>query len=69
MGTSESKAGATKFFYGVGGILEKGANTAIGIASIPVKLANTAENFLNNPLSLIIIPVVIVGGLYVISQR
>ena len=72
MGTSESKAGAQKFFAGVGGVLERGANGAINMMTMPVQIANTlangASNFLNNPLSGIIIPVCIIGGIYVITQ-
>ena len=69
MGSQQSNAGAAKFFGGVGGILEKGANTAINLASVPSQLAGSLTNFMNNPLSAIAIPIILLGGLYVISQK
>jgi hypothetical protein len=68
MGNSNSDAGARDFFYGVGGILERGANTAISTLSLPQQLMKSATDFISSPMGSIMIPIVAIGGLYVITQ-
>ena len=68
MGNSNSDAGARDFFYGVGGILERGANTAISTLSLPQQLMKSATDFISSPMGSILIPIVAIGGLYVITQ-
>ena len=68
MGNKQSDAGARDFFFGIGGILEKGANTAISTLSLPQQLMKSATDFISSPMGSLMIPIVAIGGLYVITQ-
>ena len=67
MGNSESDQRAKDFFYGIGGSIERGANTAMNIASAPTRLMDAFGKFLSGPSSFLI-PVIAIGGLYVAMQ-
>ena len=68
MGNKQSEENANKFFYGVGGILERGANTAIGTLTLPQQMLKAGTDFMNSPMAMIMIPVIAIGGLYVVTQ-
>ena len=68
MGNSESDQRAKDFFYGIGGSIEKGANTAMNIASAPARLMDSMGKFLTSPTTGIILPIVALGGLYIVMQ-
>jgi len=68
MGNKQSEENANKFFYGVGGILERGANTAISTMTFPQQLLKAGTDFISSPMGSILIPIVAIGGLYVVSQ-
>ena len=68
MGNKQSDAGARDFFYGVGGILERGANAGIGMLTLPQQLMKSATDFISSPMGSLMIPIVAIGGLYVITQ-
>ena len=68
MGNKQSDAGARDFFYGLGGIAERGANSAISVLSLPQQLMKSATDFISSPMGGILIPIVAIGGLYVASQ-
>jgi hypothetical protein len=68
MGNKQSDAGARDFFFGIGGILEKGANTAISTLTLPQQLMKSATDFISSPMGSLMIPIVAIGGLYVITQ-
>ena len=59
---------AQKFVYGVGGILERGANTAISTMTLPQQLLKAGTDFMSSPMAMIMIPVIAIGGLYVVTQ-
>ena len=68
MGNSKSDQGAKDFFYGVGGILERGANAGVSILTLPQQLMKSATDFISSPMGSLMIPIVAIGGLYVITQ-
>ena len=68
MGNSKSDQGAKDFFYGVGGILEKGANAGVGMLTLPQQLMKSATDFISSPMGSLMIPIVAIGGLYIASQ-
>ena len=68
MGNKQTDAGARDFFFGIGGILEKWANSAISTLSLPQQLMKSATDFISSPMGGILIPIVAIGGLYVASQ-
>ena len=68
MGNKQSDAGARDFFYGVGGILERGANAGVGMLTLPQQLMKSATDFISSPMGSLMIPIVAIGGLYVITQ-
>ena len=68
MGNKQSDEGAQKFFGGLGGILERGANAAVGTLTIPQQLMKSATDFVSSPMSSIMIPIVALGGIYIASQ-
>ena len=67
MGNSESDQGAKDFFYGVGGKIEKGFDSAMNTFTAPSRLMDAFGKFLTGPSSLLL-PVVAIGGLYVVMQ-
>ena len=68
MGNKQSDEGAERFFGGIGGILEKGANAAVGTLTIPQQLFKSATDFISSPMGSLMIPIVAIGGLYIASQ-
>ena len=68
MGNKQSDEGAQKFFGGLGGILERGANAGISALTLPQQLLKGATDFISSPLGSIMIPIIAIGGLYVITQ-
>jgi hypothetical protein len=67
MGNSESDQRAKDFFYGVGGKIEKGFDSAVNTFTAPSRLMDSFGKFLSGPSSLLL-PVVALGGLYVVMQ-
>ena len=68
MGNKDSNEKADRFFLGVGSILERGANTAISTMTFPQQLLKAGTDFMNSPMAMIMIPVIAIGGLYVVTQ-
>ena len=68
MGNDQSNQDARDFFYGVGGVLERGANAATNAASAPSRLMDSMGKFLTSPTSGIILPIVALGGLYIVMN-
>jgi len=68
MGNKQSDAGARDFFYGVGGILDRGANAGVGMLTLPQQLMKSATDFVSSPMGSIMIPIMGIGALYVITQ-
>jgi len=68
MGNKDTNERADKFFFGIGGVLEKGANSAINTLSLPQQLMKSATDFISSTIGGILIPIVAIGGLYVASQ-
>ena len=68
MGNKQSDAGARDFFYGVGGILERGANAGVSMLTLPQQLMKSATDFISSPMGSIMIPIMGIGALYVITQ-
>ena len=68
MGNKDSSDKADRFFLGLGGIAERGANSAISVLSLPQQLMKSATDFISSPMGGILIPIVAIGGLYVASQ-
>ena len=68
MGNEQGNRGAEKFFGGIGGILEKGANAAVGTLTIPQQLMKSATDFVSSPIGSIMIPIMGIAGLYIASQ-
>ena len=68
MGNKQSDQGARDFFFGLGGVFEKGANAVTSSIAAPGTLASAMANYMNSPLGGITIPIIIIGGMYVASQ-
>ena len=68
MGNKQSDEGAQKFFGGLGGILERGANAAVNTLTLPQQLMKSAIDFVSSPMGSIMIPIVALGGIYIASQ-
>ena len=68
MGNKQSDEGAQRFFGGLGGILERGANAAVNTLTLPQQLLKSATDFVSSPMGSIMIPIVALGGLYIASQ-
>ena len=68
MGNKQSDAGARDFFFGIGGIAERTANAGIGMLTLPQQLMKSATDFISSPMGSLMIPIVAIGGLYVITQ-
>ena len=68
MGNKQSDQGAKDFFYGLGGVLERGANAGVGMLALPQQLMKSATDFVSSPMGSIMIPIMGIGALYVITQ-
>jgi len=68
MGNEQSNRGAEKFFFGLGGIAERGANAAVNTLTLPQQLMKSATDFISSPMGSLMIPIVAIGGLYIASQ-
>ena len=68
MGNKDSSDKADRFFLGLGGIAERGANSAISMLTLPQQLMKSATDFISSPMGSLMIPIVAIGGLYVITQ-
>ena len=68
MGNKQSDQGAKDFFYGLGGVLERGANAGVGLLTLPQQLMKSATDFVSSPIGSIMIPIMGIGALYVITQ-
>ena len=68
MGNKQSDQGAKDFFYGLGGVLERGANAGVGMLTLPQQLLKSATDFISSPMGSIMIPIMGIGALYVITQ-
>ena len=68
MGNKQSDQGAKDFFYGLGGVLERGANAGVGLLTLPQQLMKSATDFISSPMGSIMIPIMGIGALYVITQ-
>jgi hypothetical protein len=68
MGNKQSDQGARDFFYGLGGVLERGANAGVGLLTLPQQLMKSATDFVSSPMGSIMIPIMGIGALYVITQ-
>ena len=68
MGNKQSDQGAKDFFYGLGGVLERGANAGVGMLTLPQQLLKSATDFVSSPMGSIMIPIMGIGALYVITQ-
>ena len=71
MGNKESNENAEEFFVGFGNGLvdrfDKGYGAILNTASAPANLANSIGSYINSPLGGIMLPIIIIGGLYVAS--
>jgi hypothetical protein len=52
----------------LGGVLEKGAGAGIGLMTLPQQIFKAGSDFISSPMGSILIPIVAIGGLYVVSQ-
>ena len=68
MGNDQSNEDARNFFMGVGGVIERGAAAATNAASAPSRLMDSMGKFLTSPTSGIILPIVALGGLYIVMN-
>ena len=68
MGNKQSDEGAQRFFGGLGGILERGANSAVNTLTLPQQIFKSASDFISSPMGSLMIPIVAIGGLYIASQ-
>jgi hypothetical protein len=68
MGNENSNEQARDFFMGIGGKIEKGFDSAVNVATAPSRLMDSMGKFLTSPTTGIILPIVALGGLYIIMQ-
>ena len=68
MGSKQSNDNANKFFYGLGGVLERGGNAISSTIGAPGALAGALSNYISSPVGGITLPIIVLGGLYVASQ-
>jgi hypothetical protein len=68
MGNKQSDENAQKFLFGIGGILERGANAGVSALTLPQQLMKSATDFVSSPMGSIMIPIMGIGALYVITQ-
>jgi hypothetical protein len=73
MGNSESDQKARDFFENLGEQIQQRTDRANDLfyktASIPSQIVGAATQFLTNPMSGLIIPIVALGGLYIVLNR
>jgi hypothetical protein len=62
MGTQQSNEGAQRFFDNLG-------NAITSDLGAPGALANGISNLLSNGLTGLILPIALIGGIYIISQK
>ena len=67
MGNENSNERARDFFMGVGGNIERAGNSLLNAATAPSRLMDAFGKFLSGPSSLLL-PVIAIGGLYVVMQ-
>ena len=68
MGNKQSDENAQKFLFGLGGVLERGANAGVGMLTLPQQLLKSTTDFISSPMGSIMIPIMGIGALYVITQ-
>ena len=68
MGNKDSSDKADRFFLGLGGILERGANAGVSALTLPQQLLKAGTDFISSPMGSLMIPIIAIGGLYVITQ-
>jgi len=68
MGNEQSNEDAKKFFYGIGGKIEKGFDSAVNTITAPSRLMDSFGKFLTSPTTGIILTIVALGGLYIVLQ-
>ena len=68
MGNKQSDENAQKFLFGLGGILERGANAGVSALTLPQQLLKSTTDFISSPMGSIMIPIMGIGALYVITQ-
>ena len=73
MGNSDSNEKAQQFFENLGDQIQQRTDRANDLfyktASIPSQIVGAATQFLTNPMSGLIIPIVALGGLYIVLNR
>ena len=62
MGTSQSNEGAAKFFNNLGSAITN------DIAA-PGNIANALSNTLNSGIASLLLPIAVIAGIYIISQK
>jgi len=71
MGNKESNENAEEFFIGFGNGLvdrfDKGFGGIMNTVNAPGNLANSIGSYINSPLGGIMLPIMIIGGLFVVS--
>jgi len=68
MGNSESDERARDFFYGIGGHIERGFDSAVNTVTAPARLMDSMGKFLTSPTTGIILPIAALAGLYIVMQ-
>ena len=68
MGNKQSDEGAAKFFGTIGGDLQGLASGAINMINAPAQIINLLAGFLSFYLWGITLPIIIIGGLYFITE-
>ena len=73
MGNENSNEKAQQFFENLGNQIQQRTDRANDLfyktASIPSQIVGAATQFLTNPMSGLIIPVVCIAGLYIVLNR
>jgi hypothetical protein len=73
MGNENSNEKAQQFFENLGTQIQQRTDRANDLfyktASIPSQIVGAATQFLTNPMSGLIIPIVALGGLYIVLNR
>ena len=62
MGTSQSNEGAAKFFSNLG-------NAITNDIAAPGNIANALSNTLNSGITSLLLPIAVIAGIYIISQK
>ena len=66
MGNKQSDEGAQKFFGGIGGMFEKTFDAGLGVLTLPQQMMKKSVDFISSPMGSILIPIIAIGGLYVV---